>query len=134
MKRLSFRSQGFILVAIVALSASFLIQSRRLHEVTVTVEGPVGTRISGNYVVDGVEHTIDGEAPVDFVVTGRHVEFSIQKDTQPGEIAVLLAADQSGTARTTAGPGGTVQCGYEKKGRVLGSSSVWAHLVIANSE
>jgi hypothetical protein len=111
----------------------YVSRSVRPQEVTVTVEAPVGTKISGSFEVDGVLSTIDTEAPTSFLATGRHVDFFIQNDSAQGDISVVLSASSSDMARTTAGPGGAAQCGY-KKSRFPGSSSIWAHKVTAGSQ
>jgi hypothetical protein len=133
LNRLSYRAQGVLLVAVIALGVGFISRNMKPQEVTVTVEAPAGTRISGSYEVDGVRSAIDAEAPTSFTLTGRHLEFLIENDSTQGEISVVLSASESGMARTTAGPGSAVQCGY-KKGKFPGSSSTWAREVTARSQ
>lgn len=134
MKRVSYRTQGLILVAVVALSAHVAFRKLPPNRVSIAVEGPIGTKISGAYEVDGVEYAVAAEVPMNLVVTGRHIELELQKDGQPGEIAVRLSAAKAGTAKTTAGPNETVRCGFLKKAGFPGSISVWAHGAVAGSD
>jgi hypothetical protein len=88
--------------------------------------------ITGSYEVDGERHDIAVVTPASFEVTCRHVEFSILKDTQPGEMSVTVVAGGAGSARTTAGPNESIECGFEKTWG-FGGTSVWAHLVAAGA-
>ena len=133
MKKPSFRIQGIILVVVVALGVRLVLWNMRPAEVLVSIEGPVGTLVSGAYEVDGDSFPISAEVPAIFSVKGRRGEFSIEKDAQPGEISVTLDAKKMGTARTTAGPQELVECGFEKNWG-LGGSSVWAHLIGPDGE
>ena len=130
MKFLSYRKLGILLVLVVAVGALLVYRSRPVA-VIVTVEGPAGTMITGTYAVDGEIHEIAAATPANFELVGRHVAFSILKDTQPGEISVKLAAGEAGSARTTGGPNETVECGFEKNWG-LGGTMVWANLVSAS--
>jgi hypothetical protein len=129
MKRSLVLSLGIPVVAIMVALAVVVFLASRPREITVTVEAAAGTKISGNYVVDGVVSRFDTEAPASFIVTGRMIEIAVKKDDQPGVMAVTLVGDDSGQARTSVGPGETAKCSYEQCGLLRSSSKIWAGAV-----
>ena len=95
--------------------------------VTISVSASPGTKITGNYEVDGVKSEIDAEAPTQFVLTGREVSSWIKKDDQPGELSVKIALGE-GFASASAGPGQVVNVGFRRRGRwITRSEAFWAN-------
>jgi hypothetical protein len=96
--------------------------------VVIAVSAPSGTRITGTYEVDGIVSAIDTTAPTEFKCFGKDVHYTIRKDSQPGEMMVLLTAEGTGAqASAGAGPGGRVSGGFHTAGRgITRSETAWA--------
>jgi hypothetical protein len=121
------RKRWFVGVLVLGLLAAGVILAWPLpaRTVTIVVSGTSGTKITGNYEVDGVASQIDSEAPTQFVVTGRDVTCSIHKDDHPGEMSIRIATDD-GWASATAGPNHGVRVGYRSGNGLTKAESFWA--------
>jgi len=129
MKRPLVLALGIPVFAIMVALATVVYFASRPREIRITVEAVAGTKFAANYIVDGVMSRFEAEAPSSFIVTGRKIEIAVKKDDQPGLMAVTLAGDDSGKARTSVGPGETAQCSYEQCGLLRSSSKIWAGAV-----
>jgi hypothetical protein len=118
---------GVVILGLLAAVGARLVWPQPAHTVTISVSATTGTRINGHYEVDGVKSRIDSEAPTQFVLTGREVSCWIQKDDQPGELAVRIAVGEA-YASASAGPGQGVNVGFRRRGRwITRSEEYWAN-------
>jgi hypothetical protein len=118
-------SIGGPVVVVVAIAAA-LLWPAPARTVTITVAAPPETKVTGSYEVDGVQSTIDAEAPAEFVVTGRSVTFSVRKDDRPGQMTIRIAVEGRGYASASAVAGGGVRGGFKSGNGVTRSESFWA--------
>jgi hypothetical protein len=118
---------GVLIVCLLAVVGASLVWPPPAQTVTISVSSTPGTKIRGNYEVDGVKSQIDTEAPTKFGLTGREVSCWIQKDDQPGELSVRIVVDEV-YASASAGPGQGVNVGFHRRGRwITRSEAIWAN-------
>jgi hypothetical protein len=116
---------GMLVVAVFAAAAFLWPPAART--LTLSVAAPPGTRVIGSYDVDGVTSAIDAEAPVEFVMTGRSVTYSIQMDDRPGEMTARIAAEVHGYASAGATARGWVHGGFTIRNGFARSETYWAN-------
>jgi hypothetical protein len=118
------------LFAIVAIAAAVVVLLALLpapaQTITIKVSGPPGTKLTGNYTVDGNESEVDTLVPAEFVVTGRDVTCSIAKDDTPGDITVRISSDTGGYASVSAVTGRVAQLGFKTGNRLTSAEHYWA--------
>jgi hypothetical protein len=68
------------------------------------VSGPPGSRVVGTYQADGVSHAIDAPLPARVQMKGREISFTVQTDSQRGDLQVALhiGGQKSPSASATA--------------------------------
>ena len=117
---------GVLIVCLLAAVGAILVWPAKAQTVTISVSATPGTKVTGNYEVDGIKSEIDSEAPTQFLLTGREVSCWIQKDDRPGELSVRIAMEDA-FASATAGPGQGVNVGFRRRGRwITRSEAFWA--------
>jgi hypothetical protein len=118
---------GVLIVCLLAAMGATLVWPATAQTVTISVSATPGTKISGNYDVDGIKSEIDSEAPTQFILTGREVSCWIQNDEHPGEVSVRIAVGDA-YASASAGPGQGVNVGFRRRGRwITRSEEFWAN-------
>jgi hypothetical protein len=118
---------GVLVIGLLMAAGAILLWPVPASSVTISIAATPGTKITGNYEVDGVKSQIDTEAPMQIVATGREVTCSIHEDKQSSELTVRVSVGKK-FASATAGPGQGVNVGFRRRGNWLTrSDEFWAN-------
>lgn len=102
-----------IVLLIAVLGVGLVVWAQQPSQVTVTITGQSGLAFTGVIKADGVEMSVSGVVPTNYVVTARSVDCRLQKQQVGGALGVCMKMTRlGGTCSLTTSESGRGVCAF----------------------
>jgi hypothetical protein len=104
-----------LLLVVAAAAAFYFTAAPPRRSIRLDLTGTEGMGVTGEYIVDGVKHPIDGKLPLSFETTGANFDYIVRMPEDGGELQgeLFIDGEREGSSAAHAPPFAGVRGEYK---------------------